>query len=154
MAQLIRLSKRASEVAVRTIDLNPWLQSVNSALSGYTVGDVPDITESHSQANGVITVTLSGGVEGATYRVSVVATAASGATREFVLELEVIGTPASAPSQAFVQDSLSGSYVDIAPSVRAVNEALAAIGGGGAPGEIDGGTPTDSGVSEIDGGTP
>jgi hypothetical protein len=154
MAQLIRLSKRVTEVVQRTIDVNPWLQSINSALSGYTVGDVPDITETHSQANGVITVTLAGGVEGATYRVSVVATATNGVTREYVLELDVLGTPASAPSQAFVQDSLSGSYADIAPSIRAVNEALAAIGGGGAPGEIDGGTPTDSGVSEIDGGTP
>lgn len=129
MRALIRLSKRATEQIVYPIDANPWLQSVNSTFGSYTVGDVPDIVEAHSVANGVVTLTMTAGSEGEVYRIPVTFTATNGLSRATMVEVTVLGV---APA-----GSSSGS-------------------GGSAVANIDGGTPTSvyGGVTALDGGAP
>lgn len=147
MRALYQAEKRADEQISVVIDSNPWLQSIFSTFQGVVVGDAPDVVEGYAVQAGVITLTVSGGNEGTSYRIPVTVTAANGTSRATVVEVDVLAI-AGAPSSsnpgggASVQDSLTGNPTNVAPSVRAVNEALAAlwtylgVGGGVNPNAI------------------
>lgn len=129
MRSLIRLSKRSNEPLVYPIDANPWLREIGSAFGSYTVGDVPDVIEQHSVANGVVSLSMTGGSEGETYRIPVSFVAANGMPRATIVELSILGVAGTGST---------GSS------------------GGSAVANIDGGTPDSNygGVTAIDGGSP
>lgn len=156
MRLLQRVTKYAIETVTYPIDANPWLESIQSSFGTVAVGDAPDLVESYTVVNGVLTLRLEGGVAGITYRVPVTFTAANGMSRAVVVEVSVAGVAESpgGGTGAGVQDSLTGNSTALAPSVRAVNAALAALGAGGSGG-IDGGAPDSTyGTTAIDGGSP
>ena len=155
MRALYTISKYETQPVSYPFDFNPWLDSIGSTFASATVGDAAGISESYTIAAGVVNVTVTGGDAGQVYRIPVTCTAANGQSRSSVLEVTVIGV-ADSPSQAGaavnVQDSLTGTSATSAPSVRAVNEALATLGAG----DIDGGLhdSTYSGSAVVDGGGP
>lgn len=91
MRLLQRVTKYALEAVTYPIDANPWLQSIQSAFGTVLVGDSPDLVESYTVVNGVLTLRLTGGLAGTSYRVPVTFTAASGVSRAVVVEVSVAG---------------------------------------------------------------
>lgn len=91
MRLLQRVTKYALEAVTYPIDANPWLQSIQSAFGTVVVGDAPDLIESYTVVNGVLTLRLTGGLAGTTYRVPVTFTAASGVSRAVIVEVSVAG---------------------------------------------------------------
>jgi hypothetical protein len=106
MRALYRLTKSASAVVNKTLDFNPWLQSISAVFGSATVDDVPDVVESYTVNNGVVAILLSGGVAGQTYRITVICTATNGLTRTVVLELAIQGV-AAATSPTSLQELLT-----------------------------------------------
>lgn len=97
MRLLQRVTKYAIEAITYPIDANPWLQSIQSSFGSVVVGDSPDLVESYTVINGVLTLRLTGGLMGTTYRVPVTFTAESGVSRAVVVEVSVAGVrPATA----------------------------------------------------------
>lgn len=91
MRLLQRVTKYAAEPISYPIDANPWLQSIQSSFGTVVVGDAPDLVESYTVVNGVLTLRLTGGLAGTTYRVPVTFTAASGVARAVIVEVSVAG---------------------------------------------------------------
>lgn len=91
MRLLQRVTKYAAEPIAYPIDANPWLQSIQSSFGTVVVGDAPDLVESYTSVNGVVTLRLTGGLAGTTYRVPITFTAANGISRAVIVEVSVAG---------------------------------------------------------------
>jgi hypothetical protein len=130
MRALYSITKRDNETVGRTFDFNPWLQSVGATFVSAQVDDSPDIIENMTVSNGVVALLLSAGNAGETYRLNITCVGTAGGqqlVRTTVLEVAVVGVVSAGGAAApiGVQDTLGGSSTTFAPSVRAVNEALA-----------------------------
>lgn len=105
MRTLQRVTKYAATPITYPIDANPWLQEVGSTFGNAVVGDSPDLIESSTVRNGVLTLRLVGGIEGTKYRVPVTFFATSGATRAVIVEVSIAGVrPTTAPVSAIAGD--------------------------------------------------
>jgi hypothetical protein len=129
MRALYTLTMRAGEAQQYQFDFNPWLQSIASTAASFTVTDAPDLIESYTTPNQVVVLNITGGLEGKTYRIGVQCTAANGLVRNTTLEVQVLGVaPVDDPDDGEavnVEDSLTSDSSANAPSIRAVNAALA-----------------------------
>lgn len=111
MRLLQRVTKYALEAVTYPIDANPWLESIRSSFGAVVVGDAPDLVESYTVVAGVLTLRLTGGLAGTTYRVPVTFTAANGVSRAVIVEVSVAGvrpTTETPPVVSVVTTNIDG----------------------------------------------
>lgn len=129
MRSLYRDNKPRASVISRPFDFNQWLASINSTFVSAVVDDAPGIVESSVIANGVVTITLSGGEYGGVYRIGITCTAANGLTRSTVWEVSV---PRISPTSEESGDVGTGVGNVDGGSASSVYGGIAVINGGGA----------------------
>lgn len=82
--------KQPPEVLAYDVDFRPWLTALTDTASSVVVSVPAGITkDSHSMTDGVVTIWLSGGTAGASYKIDLTITTAQGRVKEDQIVIKI-----------------------------------------------------------------